>query len=288
MARVSFAGLRRLSVALLWLALFLAVGAGLSIIASDLGLPVGGRWRFARNGFAQAIGFGLATLLVGRMLDRHTWRTMGWGPTRRVWWRFVVGVALGGAAAAAAIAITLADGARVTLTPEPAAYLPVAGVFAVGFLAAALSEELMFRGYPLRRLSEAVGPGAATALLSIGFAAAHVANPEVSTVGMVNIALAGIWFSIAFFAGGMGLAWGLHAGWNVTLSLLFDAPVSGVRFDVPGVDYLLARHRWVGGGDFGPEGGIVATVALLAGIALLLGPRLRHPASWLSPGETPA
>jgi hypothetical protein len=86
----------------------------------------------------------------------------------------------------------------------------------------------------------------------------------------------------------MGLAWGLHAGWNLTLSLLFDAPVSGKRFDVPGVDYLLGHHVWVGGGAFGPEGGAVGTVALLAGIAVLLGPRLREPRRWLVPAETPS
>lgn len=288
MARVSFAGLRRVAVALLWLVVFLLVGVGLSIAIGALGLPMGGRWFLASNGIAQAIGFGLATVIVGRLLDRHDWPALGWGGGRRQWSRFLLGLALGGAAAAAAIAITLADGARVTLTSPADAYLPVAGAFAIGLLAAALSEELAFRGYPLQRLAEAVGPRVATLFLAVGFAAAHMRNPNLSVFGIVNIALAGIWFSIAFFAGGMSLAWGLHAGWNVVLSLLFDAPVSGKRFDVPGVDYLLARHDWLGGGAFGPEGGAVGTVAILAGIAVLLGPRLRDPRQWLVATEAPA
>jgi len=288
MARVSFAGLRRVGMALLWLVVFLLVGVGLSIAISALGLPMGGRWWLARNGLAQAIGFGLATLIVGRWLDRHDWPALGWSGGRRWWLRFALGLAVGGVAAAAAIAITLADGARVTLTSGMSAYVPVAGAFAVGLVAAALSEELMFRGYPLRRLAEALGRWPATALLAVGFAAAHLHNPNIGAFGLVNIALAGIWFSIAFFAGGMGLAWGLHAGWNVTLSLLFDAPMSGVGFDIPGVDYLVGKHAWVGGGAFGPEGGAVGTVALLAGIALLLGPRLRDPRRWLTPVEAPA
>ncbi|HJQ65919.1 MAG TPA: CPBP family intramembrane glutamic endopeptidase [Gemmatimonadales bacterium] len=288
MARVSFAGLRRFAVALLWLVVFLLVGTGLSIAIGELGLPMGGRWWLASNGIAQALGFGLATIIVGRWLDRHEWGTLGWSGGRRLWLRFALGLALGGAAAAAAIALTLADGARVTLTSAAGAYVPVAGAFAVGLFAAALSEELVFRGYPCRRFAEAVGPGPATMILAVGFAAAHLRNPEVSVFGLVNIALAGIWFSMAFFAGGMGLAWGLHAGWNLTLSLLFDAPVSGKRFDIPGVDYLLGNHAWVGGGAFGPEGGAVGTIALLAGIAVLLGPRLRDPRRWLVPAETPS
>lgn len=288
MARVSFVGLRRVAVALLWLLLFLVVGTGLSIAVAAVGLPMGGRWWMARNGLAQAIGFGIATLVVGRWIDRHEWAALGWTAPRRLWLRFALGVALGGVMAAVAIGITLADGARVSLTSLTGSWLPVAGAFAVGLVAAALSEELMFRGYPLRRLAEAIGPGAATAVLAIGFAVAHLHNPNVSALGAANIALAAVWLSVAFFSGGMGLAWGLHAGWNMTLSLVFDAPVSGVRFDVPGVDYGLGRHAWVGGGVFGPEGGAVGTLALLAGTAVLLGPRLRQPGRWLAPVETPS
>ena len=284
MARVSLAGLGRCGIALAWLVVFLLVGAGLSIAVGALGLPMGGSWWIARNGLAQAIGFGLATIIVGRWMNPHAWETLGWSSGRRVWRRFGLGLVLGGAAATLAIALTLADGARVSVTGA-GGWGPVAGSFAVGLFAAALSEELMFRGYPLRRLSEAIGPGAATVLLGVGFAAAHLHNPNVSALGAVNIALAALWLSIEFFSGGMGLAWGLHAGWNVTLSLLFDAPVSGVRFDVPGVDYALGRHGWVGGGAFGPEGGAVGTLALIVGTGVLLGRRWRAPARWLAPAE---
>jgi hypothetical protein len=79
-----------------------------------------------------------------------------------------------------------------------------------------------------------------------------------------------VWLSVGFFLGGMGLAWGLHFGWNAGLGLLFDAPVSGYLFRVPAVEYAPGPHAWVDGGAFGPEGGIVATVALIAGTLFLL------------------
>jgi hypothetical protein len=108
-------------------------------------------------------------------------------------------------------------------------------------------------------------------------------NPEVGTLGVVNIALAAVWFAAAFFsAGGMALAWGLHFGWNATLGLVFDAPVSGFRFDVPGIDYLPGAHAWLDGGRFGPEGGLVGTLAVLGGLALVLGGRIRQPRTWLT------
>jgi len=36
------------------------------------------------------------------------------------------------------------------------------------------------------------------------------------------------------------------------------------------VEYTAGAHRWVDGGAFGPEGGIVATIALLGGSLFLL------------------
>jgi hypothetical protein len=36
------------------------------------------------------------------------------------------------------------------------------------------------------------------------------------------------------------------------------------------VEYTPGLHRWIDGGTFGPEGGVVATVALTAGTLFLL------------------
>jgi len=91
-----------------------------------------------------------------------------------------------------------------------------------------------------------------------------------------------VWLSFAFFSsGGMGLAWGLHFGWNAGLALLFDAPVSGHAFHLPAVEYAPGARFWVGGGAFGPEGGLVATIAIVAGTLAVLGPRVRRPREWL-------
>jgi hypothetical protein len=68
----------------------------------------------------------------------------------------------------------------------------------------------------------------------------------------------------------MGLAWGAHLGWNAGLAVLFDAPVSGFGFQVPVVEYTPGKHAWVDGGAFGPEGGVVTTIVLIAGALYLL------------------
>ncbi|MEE8572380.1 MAG: CPBP family intramembrane glutamic endopeptidase, partial [Gemmatimonadota bacterium] len=132
----------------------------------------------------------------------------------------------------------------------------------------------LFRGYPLARLAVPLGKVGASVALAVVFAGAHLTNPEVSTLGLVNIGLASLVLSAAFFTpGGLPLAWGVHLGWNGGLALGADAPVSGLTFDIPALEFVTERSAWVTGGSFGPEGGIAASVAMA--VALI----------WLSQGS---
>jgi membrane protease YdiL (CAAX protease family) len=279
MARVSFAGLKRLGIALAWIVLFAVIGGGIIAgVASVLPNWGGPTWFVARTGVYELLGFGTATLVVGRLLSKHSWDAMGWrrpGLGRHL----ARGVGLGALMAAIAVGLAaLLDGARVSMSAEwgqvPSVVLPLT----FGLVCAALAEELAFRGYPLRRLAQAVGPAPAILVFAMLFGLAHSKNPSATSFSTLNVGLAAVWLSVAFFsAGGMALAWGLHFGWNAGLALFFDAPVSGYAFHVPVVEYAPGPHTWVDGGAFGPEGGIVATLVIIAGTAALIWPRLKRP-----------
>ena len=271
MARVSFVGVKRVGIAVAWVVLFTLVGGGLTFGISELVPGWGGQtWAVARIGAFEVIGFGLATLIVGRLLNKYSWDRMGW--RRSVWPQLGRGALLGVAMAALAIGLAVVlDGARVRVTGDWNVWPRVALPLIVGLIFAALGEELGFRGYPLRRLGDGMGVLPGMLLLAILFGLGHAKNPNATVFSTVNVALAAIWLSIAFFsAGGMWLAWGAHFGWNAGLSILFDAPVSGYSFQVPVVEYTPGPHAWVDGGVFGPEGGVVATIALVAGTFYLL------------------
>jgi membrane protease YdiL (CAAX protease family) len=274
MARVSFADAKRVGIALAWILLYAAIGLGITIGIAELVPGWGGQtWFVFRNGAYEVIGFLVATIVVGRLLNKYSWDRMGWHtqPGGLVP-RLLRGVGLGALMAMLAIGLAVViDRATVRFTGDGSAWPRVVLPLALGLVLAALGEELMFRGYPLRRLAEAIGALPAMLILAVLFGIAHARNPNATFFSTVNVALAAIWLSFAFFsAGGMALAWGLHFGWNAGLAILFDAPVSGFAFHVPVVEYTPGRHAWVDGGAFGPEGGIVATVALLAGTFYLL------------------
>jgi uncharacterized protein len=108
-------------------------------------------------------------------------------------------------------------------------------------------------------------------LIAVAFALAHLDNPNVTPLAIGNIALAGVFLGLAFYApGGIWTAWGAHLGWNAMLAAL-DAPMSGLPFRIPFLDYNAGDPAWLTGGSFGPEGGLSSTFALT--IAVLVARR---------------
>src|SRR5947207_11607516 len=271
MARASFEDVKRVGIALGWAVLFIVIGIVIMIGLSQLVPGWGGRaWFLARNGVYEVLGFGLSTWIVGRVLQKYSWAELGWRrPAVTPWLR---GVTIGAVMASLAIGLAVVlDGARIQFTGDWSLWPRIALPLIIGLIFAALGEEFGFRGFPLRRLSDAFGVLPAMLLLAVLFGLLHAKNPNATVFSSVNVALAAIWLSIAFFSsGGMPLAWGAHFGWNAGLAILFDAPVSVYSFQVPVVEYTPGSRAWVDGGVFGPEGGIVATVALSVGIIYLL------------------
>jgi uncharacterized protein len=270
MARVSFAAVQRGAIALGWVVLFFVVAFGVDYGLSRFATPPwNGTLAIVPLGAYEVIGFALATYLFGRLINQHTWSELGWRRPAVVPW--LRGLALGVVMASFAVVLGILFGARLSFTGDWSAWAAIALPLILGLIFAALGEELAFRGYPMRHLSNAFGVLPAIVLLALPFAIAHIKNPNHSLFGLINVGLAAVWLSIAFFsAGGMPLAWGAHFGWNAALAVLFDAPVSGYAFHVPVVEYTPGVHHWIDGGAFGPEGGIVASVALVAGMLWLL------------------
>ena len=222
------------------------------------------------QGVGLLFGYGVATRLVGIQAFRLTLRDLRWRTTWG-WGRgLAAGVVLGILPAAVAMVLGVIVGATAWLSDSGSLseYLVRAGMLLLLLAPAALAEEIIFRGVPLILLAEAIGRPAAIVLLSLLFALVHIKNPDITIQALGNITLAGILLSLAFYSpGGMWAAFGAHVGWNLTLALL-GAPVSGLPFDIPLVDYTMGGPSWLTGGAFGPEGGLLGTLTLTAAITL--------------------
>jgi membrane protease YdiL (CAAX protease family) len=132
------------------------------------------------------------------------------------------------------------------------------------FLVIAVFEELLFRTYLLFVFAETYPIWLAVVINGLLFGLVHATNPGFTWLGMVNISLAGILFSL-FTIQYKSISWaiGIHLGWNFAQGILFGYKVSGT--DTPGL--LIAQPTgiyYLSGGTFGVEGSVICTLVLTA------------------------
>ncbi len=259
-----------------WTVLYLLLGGGIAfgILAALMRLlprvdpallttsPTAGA--VLAQGLLLVIAFGLATWVIGIRALRIPPASLGFpsmpagirGLGRGVLWGAIPASAAMMLAVPAGGAYWRGDGG--TAVAWSAITLQTGGAL----LPAALAEELIFRGLPLAVCGLAFGRPGAIVALAVLFAAGHAANPGIGWLGALNIALAGVLLGVVFFLpGGLWTATGAHLGWNLSLAAL-GAPVSGLPLPMPGLDYVVGAPRWLTGGGFGPEGGLLATLTL--------------------------
>lgn len=198
-------------------------------------------------------------------------------PTAGREWK--LGAALGwGLIVLAVLPMAVAGTLNVRLWLQPRAFsLLVLNLITLAV--AALAEEAAFRGYPYRRLIQAVGPVAATIFMSILFGLGHMLNPGATWASTLVTMLAGLLLSVAWLrTHGLWLGWGLHFGWNASIGILFGLPISGIDDFASVVQTRAFGRPWLTGGDYGPEGAAFTILVLLIGVAILV--RLTRDYAW--------
>ena len=140
---------------------------------------------------------------------------------------------------------------------------PAGAVGLAGFMAAAaVTEEVLFRGVLFRIIEERVGTWTALVLTAVLFGAAHLLNPNADLWGAVAIAIeAGGMLAAAYAATRtLWLPIGLHFGWNFAAAGIFSTEVSGNDTPQGLLDTVTSGPEWVTGGAFGPEGSVYSVV----------------------------
>jgi membrane protease YdiL (CAAX protease family) len=138
----------------------------------------------------------------------------------------------------------------------------------MGFVA--LMEEIVFRGILFRVIEKSLGTWIAIGLSSILFAAAHLGNEGVSTLGVINIVMAGVLLAGAYISTRrLWFAIGVHFAWNYALMAVFSVTVSGhpAHGLLAGV---MSGPEWLTGGAFGVEASAIAIVVVSIAAAFFI------------------
>ncbi|MFJ8961549.1 lysostaphin resistance A-like protein [Lentzea sp. NPDC102401] len=150
----------------------------------------------------------------------------------------------------------------------------LSGAIAIfGFMAAAaVTEELMFRGVLFRIVEERLGTWISLGLSGVLFGLAHYFNPNATLWSSFAIAVEAGFMLAAVYAATRNL-WvpiGVHFAWNFAQGGIFSTSVSGQDAPQGLLDGVTSGSAIVTGGGFGPEAsvyslltGLVVTVVFL-------------------------
>jgi membrane protease YdiL (CAAX protease family) len=220
-------------------------------------------WQVAASSALLIAATLVASLAMMRWVERRPFAALGLPLGREAARDLLVGAAMGSGFIALLVVLQTVVG---WLRPAPDTGTLVGWFESVVGLAlllaiAAAAEEFLFRGYPFQVLVEGAGVTLAVIISSALFAGVHVFNPEVGSVALLNIALAGVLMAAVYLrTRSLWVVIALHWGWNWVMAAVFDLPVSGIGFDVPGYDTRQLGPDLLTGGDFGPEGGLLTTL----------------------------
>lgn len=207
--------------------------------------------------------------LCGKFLENLPFRALGCWFTKNWLKDLIFGLILGASSILLAAFIAIIFGG-LTLQPNrssgSSAVILTLSISLAVFTLGAAAEEALFRGYILQTFARAKLAWFAVALTSLFFASGHLGNPNASYISTMNTVLAGIWFSVAYLkTRNLWMVFGMHLMWNWVQGAILGIPVSGIKELTTAPLFQVGNYGSdvITGGNYGVEGGIACTIAII-------------------------
>ena len=147
------------------------------------------------------------------------------------------------------------------------------------YFCGSIFEEAFSRGYLLiniaeglkRRLKRTNSVLISYVITSSIFGILHLANANSSLISIINLILVGFLFGwMVIKTGKLHFAIGLHAFWNIFQNNIFGGANSGKKTIVSIFTFENSGNVLWTGGDFGIEGGLLCTVAIIVTLLIMI------------------
>lgn len=186
--------------------------------------------------------------------------------------------ALMGAAAIGVPSIALLLVHDLRVVPDVAgSWFGTAGLAVLLLLPAALTEELLLRGYIFAVLRETVGWRWTLIGTSVVFGLLHLNNPGAEPEPIVLVIVAGFFLgAILLVTESLYAAWMAHFAWNWVMAGALHTAVSGLGIATANYRVVDRGPAWLTGGAWGPEGGVAAGLGMFAFLFYLVGRHLHR------------
>ncbi len=212
----------------------------------------------------------VAALFYCKKFEKRKAYTLGFGKKGFVG-EYLSGAVIGLVMITLPVVTCVATGS-VTLTLAESIDPLMIAIFFFAFVFQGMGEEALFRGYLMTTLSRRTGLWGAVLINSLMFSLFHIGNASFNIIAFINIFLFGLFASVFMLKRGSIWAVGaIHTVWNFVQGNVFGFNVSGnPKFDTVFTATGSNFGAILSGGDFGPEGGLGVTVALLVAILMAL------------------
>jgi hypothetical protein len=260
--------------------LYLIIQIGLSILLSNLvklllgGFPEDRTWYIAVRAILVLIIVPIAVGISRKFFDKKSVVSLGLRFNRLTVWDLLIGFFLSGLMVGI-IFITLMAAGMLEIqsihwsgTSMPAVLGILVWFIGIGVVVG-LTEEMAFRGYLLQNLQEGIGMTWAIIISCILYGVVHMSNPNSSLLSGTLIAVIGFLRIFGWLrTGQLWLSMGMHAGWNFFQGPIFGFKVSGLKIESL-IQHSLSGPKWITGGVFGPEAGIVVLPVIALGLLVM-------------------
>ncbi len=213
--------------------------------------------------------------LFGKIFENLPFRSLGAWFTKFWLKDFVLGFLIGAVTIALAVLIAILFGNlsfEINSNAGSSAVLHTLIISLIVFTIGAAFEEALVRGYMFQTLVRANLAWLAIFLTSAVFAYGHLNNPNSAYFSSINTFIAGVWLGIAYLkTRTLWLVFGLHLAWNWFQGAIFGIEVSGLTsmLSAPLLKESDPGPVWITGGEYGLEGGIACTIALVFSTILI-------------------
>lgn len=213
--------------------------------------------------------------LYGKLFEGLPFRALGFWFTKNWSKDLLAGCVLGAASLCFAALLAAIFGGvsfQFNQSAGASAIFLTLGVSLSIFIVGAIFEEALFRGYLLQTLARAKLFWAGLIITSLLFASAHNDNPSAGFLSWLNTFIAGVWLALAYYkTRNLWFPFGIHLMWNWFQGSVLGINVSGLQKIVtaPVLQSTDAGPAWLTGGQYGLEGGVACTIALIFSTVLI-------------------
>lgn len=212
----------------------------------------------------------LLAMIYCRFIEKRPLSSMGFTKKNGLH-DYLIGMLIGFAMLTSVVLLNILFGAMSFDGLNKSVSIGIILLYLVGFIIQGMSEEVIFRGYLMNSIGGKHSMTLAVLISSGAFSLAHILNPGVTFLGIVNIMLFGIFMGLYMIC--FDNIWGasaIHSIWNFSQGNIFGISVSGTG-SIQTVLYTSADNSkaLINGGNFGVEGGLVSTIVLVIACILL-------------------